>query len=115
MAPTAEDTPPRRHARTPVSILVQYRFSHFEDFVTEYSVNLSPGGIFLSSNEPRPLGEVVYLQFTLSDGSRLIEGLGKVVWVVPPEDKTRTPGMGIEFVHFDDESQALIRELCAGK
>lgn len=114
MSAPAEDRR-RRHERTALSILVQYRFNSFEEFITEYSVDLSPGGIFLQTDEPREVGAMVYLQFSLLDGSRLIEGLGKVVWVNRPEDKTRTPGMGIEFVNFDEESAALIREICARK
>ena len=105
----------RKHPRTSLSMLVQYRFNSFEDFTTEYSVNLSPSGIFIQTDEPRELGAMVYLQFTMSDGSKLIEGLGKVVRVIRPEDRTKTPGMGIEFVNFDEESAALIREICAGK
>lgn len=113
--PAEDDRRRRRHPRTPLSILVQYRFNSFEDFLAEYSVNLSPGGMFIRTDEPRELGEMVYLQFTLQDGSRLIEGLGKVVWVNDPKDRTRTPGMGIEFVNFDEDSAALIEEICARK
>jgi uncharacterized protein (TIGR02266 family) len=105
----------RRHARTPLSLLVQFRFNTFEDFLAEYSVNLSPGGIFLRTDEPRALGSIVYLQFSLKDGSRLIEGMGRVVRVNPPGEAARTAGMGVEFLNFDEESMALIDEICAAR
>jgi uncharacterized protein (TIGR02266 family) len=105
----------RRHARTPLSLLVQFRFNTFEDFLAEYSVNLSPGGIFLRTDEPRELGSIVYLQFSLKDGSRLIEGMGRVVRVNPPGEQERVPGMGVEFLNFDEESMALIDEICAAR
>lgn len=105
----------RRHPRTPLSILVQFRFNTFEDFLAEYSVNLSPGGIFIRTDEPQAEGSVIYLQFSLKDGSRLIEGMGKVVRVNPPGLKDRPAGMGIEFVNFDDESMQLINEICAAR
>jgi uncharacterized protein (TIGR02266 family) len=105
----------RKHQRTPLSLLVQYRFNSFEDFLAEYSVNLSPGGMFISTDEPREEGSMIYLQFSLLDGSRLIEGLGKVVRVNPPGDQSRTAGMGVEFVNFDEESMALINEICSAK
>ena len=63
--------------------------------------------------EPREQGSIIYLQFTLRDGSRLIEGMGRVVRVNPPGDASRPSGMGIEFINFDDESMALIAEICA--
>jgi uncharacterized protein (TIGR02266 family) len=105
----------RRHPRTPLSILVQFRFNTFEDFLAEYSVNISPGGIFIRTDEPQPEGSMIYLQFSLKDGSRLIEGMGKVVRVIPTAAPGATAGMGIEFVNFDDESMQLINEICASR
>ncbi len=103
----------RRFPRTPLSLLVQYRFNSFEDFLAEYSVNISPGGMFIKTDKPLEEGATVYLQFSLKDGSRLIEGMGRVVRVNPPGVKDRIPGMGIEFVNFDDDSMQLINEICA--
>ena len=100
----------RRHDRTKVALLVQYRFDTFDDFVAEYSVDLSPGGIFIRTDQPPELGTVVHLQFSLRDGSKLIEGLGKVVWVRGPSEGE--PGMGIEFTQFDPESLALVEQIC---
>ncbi|MFZ5472181.1 MAG: TIGR02266 family protein [Myxococcota bacterium] len=94
---------------------MQFRFDTFEDFLAEYSVNISPGGMFIRTTEPREEGSMIYLQFTLKDGSKLIEGLGRVVRVNPPGDRSREPGMGIEFVNFDEESMALIQEICNTK
>lgn len=105
----------RKHPRTPLSLLVQFRFNTFEDFLAEYSVNLSPGGIFIRTNEPREEGSIIYLQFSLKDGSRLIEGMGKVVRVNPEGESGRVAGMGIEFLNFDDESMQLINEICAAR
>ncbi len=103
----------RRHPRTPLNVLVQFRFDTFDEFLAEYSVNISPGGIFIRTDSPREQGAVIYLQFTLRDGSRLIEGMGRVVRVNPPGDAARPAGMGIEFTNFDDESMVLISEICA--
>ncbi len=103
----------RRHPRTPLNVLVQFRFDTFDEFLAEYSVNISPGGIFVKTEEPREEGSVIYLQFALKDGSKLIEGMGRVVRVNPVGDPKRPPGMGIEFMNFDDESMALIAEICA--
>ncbi len=103
----------RRHPRTPLNVLVQFRFDTFDEFLAEYSLNVSPGGIFIRTEAPREEGAMIYLQFTLRDGSKLIEGMGKVVRVNPPGDPTHPSGMGIEFMNFDDESMALIAEICA--
>lgn len=113
------DAPPdenrRRHPRTQLALLVQFRFNTFEEFLAEYSDNMSPGGMFIRTDEPREEGSLVYLQFSLKDGSKLIEGLGRVVHVNPPGDAKRPSGMGIEFLNFDEESMALIQEICNQK
>lgn len=103
----------RRHPRTPLNVLVQFRFDTFDDFLAEYSLNISPGGIFIRTEEPQAVGAVVYLQFSLKDGSRLIEGMGKVVRVSPKTPDGPPAGMGIEFVSFDEDSRALIEDICA--
>lgn len=101
----------RRHQRVPLALLVQYRLDTFEEFLAEYSHDISVGGMFIRTEEPREQGSMIYLQFWLNDGSKLIEGLGKVVWVNPPGDPQRPAGMGIEFVNFDEDSMGLIEEI----
>lgn len=105
----------RRHPRTPLSLLVQFRFNTFEDFLADYSHDISPGGMFIRTDQPQEEGSIIYLQFSLKDGSRLIEGMGKVVRCNPPGVAGRVAGMGIEFLNFDDESMSLIQEICANR
>ena len=103
----------RRHPRTPLNVLVQFRFDTFEEFLAEYSVNISPSGIFIRTEEPQEVGSTIYLQFSLKDGNRLIEGMGRVVRVNPKTPGGPPAGMGIEFVNFDEDSMALIEDICA--
>src|SRR3569833_4680615 len=86
MSEPASTEPPdgsekRKAPRAELHILVQFRFNTFEDFLAEYSTDISVGGMFLRTDKPRPEGSMIYLQFALRDGSKLIEGLGKVVRV----------------------------------
>jgi uncharacterized protein (TIGR02266 family) len=101
----------RRFPRTPMALLVQYRLEMSDAYVTEYSVDLSPGGIFLRTDATPPLGSLVQLQFSLKDGSQLIEAIGRVTWVSPGTGE-RPAGIGVEFLQSDPESQALIERLC---
>lgn len=103
----------RKYPRVPLSLLIQYRFDTLEDFLSEYSTNISIGGMFIRTDKPKDEGTLVYLQFYLRDGAKLIEGLGRVVRVNPsdaPDDQAAV-GMGIEFVNFDEESMVLIRQI----
>jgi type IV pilus assembly protein PilZ len=108
-----EGSEKRRHPRAPLQLLVQYRFQTMGEFLAEYSSNISLGGIYIRTDHPREEGALIYLQFTLRDGSALIEGLGKVVRSNPPEGLPAgmEPGMGVEFVNFDEESMQLIEQI----
>lgn len=103
----------RRYPRVPLSLLIQYRFDTLEDFLSEYSTNISIGGMFIRTDQPKDEGTLVYLQFYLRDGAKLIEGLGRVVRVnsADPADNQIASGMGIEFINFDEESMELIRQI----
>ena len=113
--PSNRNSERRRHPRAPLSLLVQYRFNSFEDFLSEYSADISAGGMFIRTEEVREEGSLVHLQFWLEDGTRLIEGTGRVARVIPPGDPSHEPGMGVEFVQLDVESTELIHQIVAAK
>ena len=101
----------RTSRRIPLKMLVQFRMDDMNEFLREHAVNVSAGGIFIRTSKPHPEGSMIYLQFCLTDGGKLIEGLGKVVHVNPPD--SAAPGMGVEFVNLDDESQGTIDQIIA--
>ncbi len=103
----------RRHPRAPISLLVQYRFESFENLLCAYSFDVSPGGLFLRTNEPCPVGAMIFLQFALEDGSKLIESLGRVVHV--RQGGPVIPGMGVEFVDFDAASLKVMSNFVADR
>jgi molecular chaperone DnaK len=103
----------RKYPRAPLQLLIQYRFDTLDDFLTEYAVDVSIGGMFIRTKQPKEEGSMVYLQFALRDGVKIFEGLGKVVRVNPPDESGRIPGMGIEFVHLDEESKEIIDDIVA--
>lgn len=102
----------RRFPRVPLNLLIQYRFDTFEDFISEYASDLSEGGMFIKNEEgegQHEEGQLVYLQFSLKDGTRLIEGLGKIARINRPGSPH--PGLGVEFLNFDEDSKALIEAI----
>jgi type IV pilus assembly protein PilZ len=104
----------RRYPRVPLNLLIQFRFDTFEEFLSEYASDISEGGMFIRSDEPREEGSMVYLQFALKDGTMLIEGLGRVVRLNPGGGPA-PQGIGVEFVNFDEDSKALIQAIVAEK
>jgi uncharacterized protein (TIGR02266 family) len=101
----------RTQPRTPLSLLVQYRFHPYEDYLYEYTGDISPGGVFLRTEAFQPVGTTVYLQFSLRDGSFLIEAVGRVARITRP-GKGENPGMGVQFTKMEDQAQKKLERLC---
>ena len=99
----------RRHPRVKLDLLVQFRLQSYEQFLTDYASDLSIGGMFLRTKEPKPEGSLLYFQFTTKEDGALIEGLGRVVRVT--KDAAGAAGMGIEFVNVEEPSMARIRDI----
>lgn len=100
----------REHPRVSLELQVQCRVESFHQFMDEYSNDISLGGMFLKSRDPKPVGSLLHLKFSTGDGRKLIEGLGRVVRVRPP-GSGGIPGMGIQFVNLDPESRRFIEEV----
>lgn len=104
----------RLFRRVPFFRKVEYRFQTMDDFKSRFANDLSLGGMFIKTEEPEPMGTVIFLQFDLQDGSKILSGYGKVVRVNPKGGLPEfDPGMGIEFLKFDDESLQRIKVLVA--
>ena len=86
---------------------------NFEDFVTRYTNNLSLGGVFIQTGDPRPIGTQLRLEISLRGGELLIEARGEVAWVrrYDPDQPWRIPGMGIRFRKLTAASKAHIGDL----
>ena len=100
---------PRDSRRVPLETRVQFKFDRFSGFLSEYSANISPGGLYLRTRAPQAMGTVLDFEFRLGDGFELIKGRGEVVWVrTEDEGPTRPAGMGIRFLELAPGSKELI-------
>ncbi len=100
---------PRDSRRVPLETRVQLKFEKFSGFINEFSANLSPGGIFIRSDRPEPVGALVDFEFRLGDGFELIRGRGEVAWVREASDDPAHPaGMGLRFQEISPQGRDLI-------
>ena len=92
----SERTGDDRAPRVPLRIKVEYE--RLDDFLDDYTANMSMGGMFVRSEQPLPIDTTFRLRFRLPARSSLIEATAKVQWVVEPGDPTGLEaGMGIQF------------------
>ncbi|HKH46283.1 MAG TPA: PilZ domain-containing protein [Thermoanaerobaculia bacterium] len=100
---------PRDSRRVPIATKVQFKFDRFSGFISEYSSNISPTGMYIVTDSPEPAGRILDLEFRLGDGFEIIKGQGEVVWArTVSEGPGRPPGMGIRFLELSPGSQELI-------
>lgn len=100
---------PRDSRRVPLETRVQFKFDRFSGFISEYSSNISPTGMFITAKSPVPPGSVLDFEFRLGDGFEIIQGKGEVVWTrLVAEGPHRPAGIGIRFLELSEGSKELI-------
>ncbi len=68
--------------------------------------DVSFGGLFLKTDTPAPLHQLVKVRLVLPVGDRALRAHGMTVHVVEPHHASgRTPGMGIQFYGLDRETR----------
>ena len=100
----------RKDKRAPVSLKVRFKSATVDEFIEQYSRDVSRGGIFIKSGQPMAVGTLLKFQFQLKDESPLIKGVGRVVWTRKEDDATseQPAGMGIKFIKMDTDSRAMV-------
>nr|WP_324289997.1 TIGR02266 family protein [Pyxidicoccus sp. MSG2] len=77
-------------------------------FAEEFATNLSPGGMFVRSRTPQPVGTPVKFEVQIAGGVRVLRGAAVVRWVREVGDPAGPPGMGLQFEELDTASRALV-------
>lgn len=103
----------RQQKRLPLSLRVRFKSATVDEFAERHAIDISRGGIFVGTTTPLDVGTLLRFEFQLKDHSRLIQGIGRVVWRRNKEDATEDspPGMGIKFIKMDAESRRTIQQV----
>jgi molecular chaperone DnaK len=101
-----------------VGLLVQLAYASVEEFAERFAVNLSRGGVFIRTRQPKPVGSALVFELRLASGEPVMKGRGLVRWVQEEDLSShppRAPGMGIQFTSLDEASRALVERMVAGR
>jgi uncharacterized protein (TIGR02266 family) len=85
--------------------------------MTEYSVNMSSGGVFIATKRVLEGGTLLFVEFRLPGSTKPITCKAKVAWVNDPEHMKSTslpPGMGLQFFSLSLESLEELRTYLNG-
>lgn len=81
-------------------------------FITDYTKNISRGGVFIRTSLPLEVGERIRLRITLPEGDAPFALDGVVKWVSTIRDREKHPaGMGVEFTNFTDDVKEQLERL----
>jgi len=102
----------------PVGLVVRLSYGTLDEFVDRFAVNISRGGVFIRTREPRPIGTRLALELKLQTGETVMRGEGVVRWVQAEKASAHplaAPGMGIQFTDLDEPSRALVDRMVSLK
>jgi len=104
----------KREPRTAIGLRVKLSHGSVDEFVERFATNISRGGVFIRTREPRAVGTQVDLELKLSGGETVVRARGVVRWVAredPAAHPPAAPGMGIQFLALDEPSRQVIERM----
>jgi Tfp pilus assembly protein PilZ len=105
----AEAVEKRSEFRFPVAVPVEY-FKNNDAAIVSYALDLSKGGIFISSDDPMETGSECTLHLTVPfdyESSRIFRTEGTVAWSKIQPFKSTRNGMGVRFTEPLPEGMLL--------
>ena len=100
----------RTNRRLPIRVMVEYETT--EDFLFDYTANVSIGGMFIATGQPLQLGTRFRMRFRLPERKKPIETYAVVRWVVEPENTSgMQAGMGVQFEELQPKDLSEVQDL----
>ena len=97
----------RIEKRCPVSLKVSYKT--FDDFMDEYTKNVSQRGMFIRTRRPHAIHEITEILLHVPELPNPVRIKGEIVHVKRNAQREEDCGVGIKFIDIDEQSrEALI-------
>ncbi len=93
------------------------RFKSYDEFFSQYTENISQGGLFIRTDRVREVDQVIRLWLHLPGETEEVEILGRVAHVRSPEtaaSEGKTAGMGVEFLEMPFEQKQQLNDYFLG-
>jgi len=107
----------RKHPRS--SIRLKVKFPDLTTLLENYAKDISQGGIFIPTTDPKPVGVIITLTLIHPESHEEVEIQGEVVRVVSEKEareqkaKKLVPGMGIKFINVEPSVQMALERFLA--
>lgn len=91
-----------------INATLKVSYDNYNKFITEYTKNVSKGGIFINTKRPHEVNEIVDLSLIVPEIDRPLIIKGEVVHIkiqdVPDEDA----GVGVKFIEMNPASRKAL-------
>jgi Tfp pilus assembly protein PilZ len=106
----------RRETRAPLVAHIVVEYPGEETPESAYTSNVSVGGLFIQSSEPKPIGTSFRFELRVLSNGPAIRGFGEVRWVRKTDQGPGRPaGMGVQTgMIVDEQGQRTLRQAVAG-
>lgn len=91
----------RKDGRLPVSLVARYREPTMLEPREGECRDLSPSGMFITTNRPSPRGALIRFECVTERAEDSFRGTGRVVWQRAKADARGPAGMGVRFVRLE--------------
>ena len=109
----ADNPADRRSApRFAATFRIRLGYPDLHAFLDGYAVNMSKGGIYVPTKQPREKGTEVRFELLLKDGTAAVVGVGRVAWAkaFDPNKPGERYGMGVQFVALEGASDDIVQK-----
>jgi uncharacterized protein (TIGR02266 family) len=106
-APSEIRTDPRYSARVAI-----FYGPYQKKILTDYSINISAGGVFIESSMILPENTELTVKFKLANSDNIITAKARVAWINDPFDLKKLffpAGMGLQFLDLSIEDKHAIQ------
>ncbi|RMF48079.1 MAG: TIGR02266 family protein [Deltaproteobacteria bacterium] len=100
-----------------VDARIEVRYANGGNELTDYSLNMSTGGLFLETDRLLPVETELQVSFNLPDRDEPVRTRARVAWANEPDNRIKPglpPGMGLQFLDLslDDlqDVRSFVRE-----
>jgi uncharacterized protein (TIGR02266 family) len=92
---------------------ITYGKKNSEKLLTDFSINLSTGGVFIETADYCPVDSILNIEFILPEEQKTIGCKGRVAWINHPEhliNPSLPTGMGLQFLDISLEDMNAVRQ-----
>jgi uncharacterized protein (TIGR02266 family) len=101
----------KRHSLRNPLVVLEVKWKHFDRVFLARAENVSPGGLFLSTNRSLNVGERFPLEFVLPGRKTRLTCMGEVVWTKKYGlEGSGSEGAGVRFMGMDTRKMKTIEQ-----